>query len=121
MFHKTALVILVAGLTVPNVSGCKSTRAAAPSDAAPYLERSSAAADSAVSAAEEWVCPMHPRMTQTQPGKCSICGMDLVRSSELSAEDDTPPESKHSRSSDSGHSRSSDSGHSHGSGMGCCG
>lgn len=25
-----------------------------------------------------YVCPMHPEVSSSQPGKCSICGMDLV-------------------------------------------
>ncbi|MGC2457643.1 MAG: efflux RND transporter periplasmic adaptor subunit [Gallionellaceae bacterium] len=27
-----------------------------------------------------WVCPMHPEIMQDHPGKCPICGMDLVQS-----------------------------------------
>ena len=27
-----------------------------------------------------WVCPMHPEIVQDHPGKCPICGMDLVES-----------------------------------------
>jgi Cu(I)/Ag(I) efflux system membrane fusion protein len=26
-----------------------------------------------------YTCPMHPQITQDKPGKCPICGMDLVR------------------------------------------
>jgi YHS domain-containing protein len=25
-----------------------------------------------------WTCPMHPEVHQSSPGKCPICGMDLV-------------------------------------------
>ena len=28
---------------------------------------------------EIWTCPMHPQIRKDQPGKCPICGMDLVR------------------------------------------
>ena len=30
-------------------------------------------------AAAEYTCPMHPQILKDQPGKCSICGMDLVK------------------------------------------
>lgn len=42
---------------------------------------SRAAADAASSAAEQtlWTCSMHPQVRQSQPGKCPICGMDLIR------------------------------------------
>jgi len=30
-------------------------------------------------ATEQWVCPMHPNVIQDHPGKCPICGMDLVK------------------------------------------
>lgn len=28
--------------------------------------------------AEEWTCSMHPQIRQPKPGKCPICGMDLI-------------------------------------------
>ena len=60
----------------------------------------------------EWVCPMHPNIKQSEPGKCSICGMYLERSDSLSRTGGS--------SSGSGHSHSEGS-HSKGSGHGCCG
>ncbi|MDW8288435.1 MAG: heavy metal-binding domain-containing protein, partial [Flammeovirgaceae bacterium] len=27
---------------------------------------------------EEWTCAMHPQVRQKTPGKCPLCGMDLV-------------------------------------------
>ncbi len=30
-------------------------------------------------AKETWQCPMHPSIVQDHPGKCPICGMDLVK------------------------------------------
>ena len=30
-------------------------------------------------AAASYVCPMHPEVTSAEPGKCSKCGMDLVK------------------------------------------
>jgi Cu(I)/Ag(I) efflux system membrane fusion protein len=26
----------------------------------------------------EWTCSMHPQIRQSGPGKCPICGMDLI-------------------------------------------
>jgi multidrug efflux pump subunit AcrA (membrane-fusion protein) len=31
-----------------------------------------------------YVCPMHPQITQDTPGECSICGMELEKSTEMS-------------------------------------
>jgi len=33
--------------------------------------------------AGKWICPMHPDVIADQPGKCSICGMDLVTTESL--------------------------------------
>ncbi len=33
--------------------------------------------------AGKWICPMHPSVVKTQPGKCDICGMDLVTTESL--------------------------------------
>jgi len=44
------------------------------------------AADGSVidaSLAGKWISPMHPEIISDKPGKCSICGMDLVPSEEL--------------------------------------
>ncbi|WP_196885299.1 efflux RND transporter periplasmic adaptor subunit [Aureivirga sp. CE67] len=32
----------------------------------------------------EWTCSMHPQIRQKQPGDCPICGMDLIKASEVS-------------------------------------
>jgi hypothetical protein len=34
--------------------------------------------DSAI-AVSKYICPMHPGVTSDKPGKCSKCGMDLVK------------------------------------------
>ena len=39
-----------------------------------------------------YVCPMHPRVRQTQPGSCPICGMGLELASSAMAEEDGNPE-----------------------------
>jgi len=31
-----------------------------------------------VSGCDEYVCPMHPEVRQSEPGTCPDCGMDLV-------------------------------------------
>src|SRR3546814_4815103 len=33
------------------------------------------------SEANAWICPMHPQIHQDHPGRCPICGMDLVPAS----------------------------------------
>ena len=65
-------------------------------------------------AADEWVCPMHPSIKQSQPGECSICAMDLVRAGGPSSANDPVSGSGLSHSSGSSHSGSSGGG-------GCCG
>lgn len=32
---------------------------------------------------EIWTCPMHPQIQKDSPGKCPICGMDLVKTESL--------------------------------------
>jgi membrane fusion protein, copper/silver efflux system len=36
-----------------------------------------------------YICPMHPQIVQDRPGQCPICGMDLVKKSELSENEST--------------------------------
>lgn len=36
------------------------------------------AADAAPETATVWTCSMHPQIRQDKPGKCPICGMDLI-------------------------------------------
>jgi Cu(I)/Ag(I) efflux system membrane fusion protein len=33
--------------------------------------------------AGKWMCPMHPEIVKDVPGKCPVCGMDLVESAKL--------------------------------------
>jgi Cu(I)/Ag(I) efflux system membrane fusion protein len=33
--------------------------------------------------AGKWICPMHPSIVKERPGKCDICGMDLVTTESL--------------------------------------
>ena len=34
----------------------------------------------------EWTCSMHPQVRQPRPGRCPICGMDLIPVEKLSEE-----------------------------------
>lgn len=47
--------------------------------------RTAGAAKSGTQPSQTWVCPMHPGVQSEQPGKCPICGMDLVRKKPVSA------------------------------------
>lgn len=37
-----------------------------------------ASGDAAAAKVEDWTCSMHPQIRQPKPGKCPICGMDLI-------------------------------------------
>lgn len=113
MLRRISWFVMLALLVALPAIGCKNTRPTpAGHSPAGFTPTPPSGVDPAVSrtpeVAEEWVCPMHPQVRMSQPGRCSICGMDLVRSSESSG-----------ASSGSGHSDSSGSGHSHSSGSGC--
>ena len=36
-----------------------------------------------------WTCAMHPQIRMDKPGKCPICGMDLIPLSQLEAQTDS--------------------------------
>lgn len=40
--------------------------------------------------AGKWVSPMHPEVVKDGPGKCDVCGMDLVRAEDLGLVPDAP-------------------------------
>ena len=40
-----------------------------------------------LTSADNYICPMHPQIVQDRPGICPICGMDLVKKSEMTDED----------------------------------
>jgi len=66
-------------------------------------------------AANQWACPMHAQVKQSEPGKCPICGMDLVRSEDLYSGQESSPGPGHAHSSGTGNP------HTSGSRGGCCG
>ncbi len=41
-----------------------------------------------------WTCSMHPQIQQPEPGKCPICGMDLIPASSAEKEESGPRELK---------------------------
>lgn len=47
------------------------------------VELSSAGVVSAPSLEGKWICPMHPDVIADSPEDCSVCGMDLVKGTEL--------------------------------------
>jgi hypothetical protein len=48
-----------------------------------------------------WTCPMHPRVRQSLPGTCSVCGMELVQIGNPSGGGGAAPHAGHSNSSHS--------------------
>ncbi len=48
------------------------------SPSVPESEPTAAADTAAVQEGQIWTCSMHPQIRQNKPGKCPICGMDLI-------------------------------------------
>ncbi|MEJ2514032.1 MAG: efflux RND transporter periplasmic adaptor subunit [Gammaproteobacteria bacterium] len=76
--HVFALAVLGAGLLLA-AAGCEPQSG---SGTAEVQEHAAAHLD------PEYVCPMHPDVTSDEPGRCPICGMDLVREKPDSASTD---------------------------------
>ncbi len=72
-----ALVAALAGLALGYVFFGGSQQA---SDHASATGQTTAAAEEE---ATIWTCSMHPQIRQPEPGKCPICGMDLIPLSEM--------------------------------------
>lgn len=116
MQAKVTHLFILAVLIVAPASGCKSSRHHEPSWAENMAANTKYSTQQSTPSynppmADEWVCPMHRSYKRPEPGKCSICQMDLVRSSELPAEGQPSSNSGHSHSSGAGHSGSSGCGH----------
>ena len=111
MLGKVVSLVMIGLLVVMSTVGCKSTKPKPPVYP-PVQFTPTATSGLAPTVADQWVCPMHPNFRQSQPGKCSICGMDLVHSSEVSGAETPSSGSEHSHGGGS---------HSSGSGCGHCG
>jgi hypothetical protein len=53
--------------------------ASAPAPESTRAPATSGAHDHAVPQADTYTCPMHPQVIKNAPGKCPICGMNLVK------------------------------------------
>jgi membrane fusion protein, copper/silver efflux system len=75
-------ILTVVALTVA-LGACGRSEPPAPGGAATpaasgTADRGAALKEHALAHAKGYVCPMHPEVTSNEPGKCPICGMDLV-------------------------------------------
>lgn len=70
-FIPLVLALSLAGLTL---YGCGSQDEAAQSEPQRATEKQEASRNQQPT----YVCPMHPQVVSTEPGRCPICGMDLV-------------------------------------------
>jgi Cu(I)/Ag(I) efflux system membrane fusion protein len=75
-------IVTVLALTAVLGACGRSEPPAAPEAASPAAggtaDRDAALKEHALAHAKGYVCPMHPDVTSDEPGKCPICGMDLV-------------------------------------------
>lgn len=62
-----AAIALVLTIIIVKVAGRKSHDSASPGTKTQEVKK------------DVWTCPMHPQVKQDKPGKCPICGMDLVK------------------------------------------
>ncbi len=49
---------------------------------APQTPKASSSQQAEQSQVQVWTCPMHSQIREPKPGKCKICGMDLVQMKE---------------------------------------
>ena len=109
---------IVPALLVLFACGCASKKQHAVADGAMEMARNTTYdlngtpdGRDAPTSSPTWTCPMHPRVRQSSPGTCSVCGMELVPADD--------PSAGSAKSSHAGHSSSSRSSDSH-SGGSCC-
>jgi len=57
------------------VAACASTQREPSGDP----EKTASDPDRATPMADSYTCPMHPQIVRDAPGKCPICGMNLVK------------------------------------------
>jgi hypothetical protein len=117
MFHRK-WSSMTGSLLLILVCGCAGTRHRAVSDETLQLATNTKYDTDGTSTRRDvppagpiWTCPMHLAVQQASPGKCPMCGMDLVRSDGVSAGLESSSQASHS------HSSGSQSAHSGGS---CC-
>jgi Cu(I)/Ag(I) efflux system membrane fusion protein len=72
------------------LAGCD--RAAGPSEDLAAVMDDTALEHAAKHMDPTYVCPMHPNIVQDEPGKCPICGMDLVQKQPEPPQVDAPVE-----------------------------
>ena len=77
MSSKRILVTVSIIATALLVAGC-GPKQDAPKDGHAGHDATATNAASALAQKQEWTCSMHPQIRMPAPGKCPICGMDLV-------------------------------------------
>lgn len=79
MTKKIAAVLVLAAAAAATLY-YYSSRPVSPPAQSPGSQANAAAPDSIPADHRNWVCPMHPEISQDHPGTCPICGMKLVES-----------------------------------------
>ncbi len=72
------VVVLIAGILIGFFIGKPSSKQQIPESANQQINKSTN---------QIWTCSMHPQIRMDHPGKCPICGMDLIPLAEYSAEE----------------------------------
>ena len=72
------VVVLIAGILIGFFIGKPSSEQQIPESTNQQISKSSH---------QIWTCSMHPQIRMDHPGKCPICGMDLIPLAEYSAEE----------------------------------
>src|SRR3989304_4509094 len=124
MFSRVKYLILIAIVELTMLSGCRSANQTVQSYPMPGQPQVSGTADysamnTAPPATDTWTCPMHAQIKSSGPGKCPICGMELVKYSVVPADAGTASQSSGSATNPSENTNSPGTDHSHSSGSGC--